>query len=250
MQLMEERRNLILSEIKKTGVVYVGELSKKYNVSYETIRKDLSFLEKQGLLIKQHGGATLKQHSVEHPFQTRELENNDSKQLLAKKAFTLIPPKSSLILGTGSTIVELAKLFIGQKGYKIFTDSLPIAEILLATDNQVSFFGGKLRKNSSSVYGGWTVNQINQVRVDLCFLGTDGFANFAGPTSPSSSDAFIDQNILKVAEKSYILGDKSKFNKKSLYNICDWQKITALITDKEESEQLTELKKKTKVITC
>lgn len=251
MQLMEERRNLIMTEIQNSGVVYVSELSRKFNVSYETIRKDLSTLEKKGLIIKEHGGATLKQHATEHSFQKREQENISSKENIAKRALELIPKNSSLILGTGSTIVELAKLLSNKNGYKIFTDSLPIAEILITSNNQVFFLGGELRKNSSSVCGGWTINQLNQIQVDFCFLGTDGFCNFSGPTSPSSSDAFVDQNMVKRAEQRYILGDYTKFDRKSLYNICDWEQITGLITNKEADEKKVEkLRKETKVITC
>lgn len=246
---MEERRELIIEELVTQGIVYVGDLAKKYNVTYETIRKDLTYLEKKGLLIKSHGGATLKQNAVEHSFQVREEENSNYKKAIAKKAFEIIPDHSSIIIGTGSTTLELAKLLSLKKGYKIFTDSLPVASILIKSQNQVFLFGGELRDKSSSVFGGWTVSQIKQIQVDICFLGTDGFSNLTGPSSPSSSDAFVDQVILQHSEKKYILGDTTKFSRKSLYKLCDWSDVTALITNSDVDENLIDkVRRHTEVI--
>lgn len=251
MQLKEERQKLILEELKKNESVYVSELSKKYGVSYETIRKDLTFLEKQGLLVKSHGGATIKQNAIEHSFDKRQEENLGYKQVIAQKAVELIPDNSSIIIATGSTTLEIAKILATKSGYKIFTDSLPVACALLNSNNQVTIFGGQLRNKSSSVHGGWTINAIEQLQVDIAFIGSDGFSHLNGPTTPSSSDAFIDQTIIKHSLKNYIVADTTKFERDSLYKICDWSDITALITNKEVDNQLVEeLEKQTSVIIC
>lgn len=251
MQLMNERRELILEELITIGTVYVSELARKYNVTYETIRKDLSQLEKKGFLVKSHGGATLKQGAIEHPFKIREKENASLKKSIAKKALTVIPDNCSMIIGTGSSALELANLLSFRSGFKIFTDSLPVANALISSKNQVFFFGGELRDKSSSVFGGWAISMINEIQVDLCFLGTDGFSNLNGPSSPSSSDAYIDKAIIAHSDKRYILGDYTKFSRKSLYKICDWTDITALITnDIANRSQVEELEKMTKVILC
>ncbi|MWP60993.1 DeoR/GlpR family DNA-binding transcription regulator [Gilliamella sp. Pas-s25] len=251
MQLMNERRELILEELITSGTVYVSELARKYQVTYETIRKDLSQLEKKGFLVKCHGGATLKQGALENPFQIREKENASLKKSIAQEALTLLPDNCSMIIGTGSTTLELAKLLVYRSDFKIFTDSLPVANTLISSKNQVFLFGGELRDKSSSVFGGWALSMISEIQVDICFLGTDGFSNLNGPSSPSSSDAFIDKAIIAHADKKYILGDYTKFSRKSLYKICDWCEITALITnDMADPIQVAELEKTTKVILC
>lgn len=251
MHLMNERRELILEELITSGTVYVSELARKYQVTYETIRKDLSQLEKKGFLVKCHGGATLKQGAIENPFKIREKENASLKKSIAQKALTLLPDNCSMIIGTGSTALELAKLLMYRSGFKIFTDSLPVANILISSENQVFLFGGELRDKSSSVFGGWALSMINEIQVDVCFLGTDGFSNLNGPSSPSSSDAYIDKVIIAHSDKRYILGDYTKFSRKSLYKICDWSEITALITnDIADSLQVMELEKQTRVILC
>lgn len=248
---MNERRELILEELITSGTVYVSELARKYQVTYETIRKDLSQLEKKGFLVKCHGGATLKQGALENPFQIREKENASLKKSIAQKALALLPDNCSMIIGTGSTTLELAKLLVYRSDFKIFTDSLPVANTLISSKNQVFLFGGELRDKSSSVFGGWALSMINEIQVDICFLGTDGFSNLNGPSSPSSSDAFIDKAIIAHADKKYILGDYTKFSRKSLYKICDWNQITALITNHQaDAMQVAKLNNKTNVILC
>lgn len=249
--MMDERRERILEKLMSAGSVYVSDLAQDFSVTYETIRKDLAYLEEQGYLVKSHGGATLKQGGVENPFQVRERENIEAKAALAKCALEMIPDGSSIILSTGSTVLELAKLLTRKSGLKVFTDSLPVAATLMNSNNQVFFFGGQLRSQSSSVAGGWTVSQIRQIKVDLCFFGTDGFSNLDGPSSPSSSDAFIDQEIIAHSEKRYVLADLSKFMRKSLYRVCGWEDIDALITNKGADRRAVEsIETKTKVILC
>lgn len=251
MYLVEERRKRILEEVIAAGSVYVGDLAKKYAVTYETIRKDLTFLEQKGLLIKTHGGAMLKQGAIEYSFQARKKENNPFKRDIAKKALEFIPPNSALIIGTGSSNYELANLLVGHSGLKIFTDSLPVASVLIESDNQVFLFGGELRKKSASVFGGWAASMINDIYVDVCFIGTDGFNNMSGPTTPSSSDAFLDRAIIAHAKKRYILGDYTKFQRSSLFKICDWSEITALITnDVADRACVAAVAQYTTVVTC
>nr|WP_255307621.1 hypothetical protein [Gilliamella apicola] len=121
----------------------------------------------------------------------------------------------------------------------------------MSSGNQVVLFGGELRDKSSSVFGGWTVSMINEIQVDACFLGTDGFSNLSGPSSPSSSDAYVDKAIIAHSDKKYILGDYTKFSRKSLYKICEWQEITALITnDMADPLLVAKLEKQTQVILC
>lgn len=136
-------------------------------------------------------------------------------------------------------------------GYKIFTDSLPVATVLSNSGNQAFILVGRIREKNSSVYGGWTVNDIKQIQADIAFLGTDGFSNLDGPTTPSSSDAFVDQTIIEHTYKKYIVADYTKFSRNSLYKICDWKEVSGLITNKEANqEQIGKIRSLTNVILC
>ena len=149
--LMEERRQKIMEQLALTGSVQVSALAEQLGVTSETIRKDLAHLESQGLVIRGHGGAILKQNAIELSFGLREQENVEDKALIAQKAIELIPESSSVIVCTGSTTLELARLIALRSGLKVFTDSLPVASALISSHNQVFLFGGVLRPQSYSL---------------------------------------------------------------------------------------------------
>ena len=221
MLLREERLELILKELNKNKKVYVNELSKNFNLSSETIRKDLNQLDSMGLLVKIHGGAIAKQNAIELTYDIREKENIELKG------------KNHSI-----SIAELSKLLTSMSGLKIFTSSIPVATILMNSENQVSIFGGLIRSKSSSVSGGWAINNLQQINADISFIGSDGFSNTNGPSSPSFSDTFIGQTILKQSEKRVVLADYTKFHRKSLHKLCEWNKIDYLITNKNVDKKL------------
>lgn len=248
MRLTNKRRNDILTEIIKKGSVSVHHLSKEFSVSYETIRKDLAYLAKKGYIIKEHGGATALKNLIENPFNVRQEKEIRLKKQIATVAFNLIVENSSIILGSGSTVVELAKLLITKKNLKIYTDSFPVATALLNSDNEIYFFGGKLRTKSSSVYGGWTNETIKSMNANMCFIGSDNFANFTGPTTPSYSDYGVDKLLLEHSNKKYVLADVTKFTGSSVYQITNWDNITALVTNKVDEKQIKDISSKTTII--
>lgn len=251
MLLMEERREKIMAKLVAQGAVHVSALAQEFGVTTETIRKDLAALEEQGLLVKTHGGATLKANAPELSFGVRQQENGQQKQSIGVGAAALVPSGRSVIICTGSTTLELARQLALRDDLKVFTDSLPVAMTLMQSGNQVFLFGGELREQSSSVCGGWAISQIRQIEADMCFMGTDGFQNVSGPSSPSSQDAFVDREIIEHSEKRYVLADHTKFHRKSLYKICDWGDITALLTDTGVgAEDVSRLEAQTRVICC
>ena len=248
MKLTNKRRNDILTEIIKKGSVTVHHLSNEFSVSYETIRKDLTFLDQKGYIIKEHGGATALNSLIENSFTVRQEKQIKLKKLIAIAAFKLILDNSSIILGSGSTVLELAKLLVAKKNLKIYTDSFPVATALANSDNELYFFGGKIRAKSSSVYGGWTNEEINSIKANMCFIGSDNFAGHNGPTTPSYSDYGVDKLLLEHSNKKYVLADSTKFEGSSLYQITNWENITALITNVISKAQVDSLASLTNII--
>lgn len=249
MAIMEERRKQILEEVLRNGTMTVHDLSQKFNVSYETIRKDLTYLSDKNQLIKSHGGAISNQNSIENPFTLKKEENIERKQSIAKKALEIIPKGANIILGTGSTVFELAKLMVLRDDLKIITDLIPAVSYLQSSANEIYFLGGKLRAKSSSVYGSWTEQALDQINVDIAFIGSDGFHGFSGPTTPSYSDSSIERKMIAHSEKSYILADATKFERRSLYKITDWENITGIITNDDIKKSLIDgLNDRTQII--
>lgn len=255
MLLMEERHAIILEELRRTGSVRVAELSERMEVTPETIRKDLVRLEAAGELRRLHGGAEQVPNSADPPIPTRLParleENHQAKSEIAKRAFDLIPQDSAVILCSGTTCEELARVISLGQGCTVFTNSLPVALCLIGTRNKVFLFGGELQKMTSSVVGTWTQRQMGQIQANACFMGSDGFANLDGPSSSSSVDVLVNRVVLAHAEKRYVLADSSKSRRTGLHQVCTWAQVDALVTNRDiESEKAARIGEQTRVILC
>ena len=137
-EITAKRRNEISRMIITDGSIRVGEVAEKFGVSTETIRKDLIYLDKKGIIKKSHGGAVAASDFFEKPFSKRESENVESKKQIAMLALGLIGDNDVVILDSGSTVLELAKLITLKSGLTIITNSIGAANILADTDNRVA----------------------------------------------------------------------------------------------------------------
>ncbi|WP_392561832.1 DeoR/GlpR family DNA-binding transcription regulator [Orbus sturtevantii] len=250
----EYRRNKIAQLIASRENFKVGELAKIFNVSTETIRKDLIFLDRQGIVKKSHGGAIINEvnlkSSVEKPLSIKELENKEYKKRIAMHALSLIPPNASFFIDSGTTNYFLAELLAHEKGMNIFTNSIPVVNMLAESANNIYILGGKLKEQSHCIVGNWTLQLLENIQPDIAFLGSDAFKNSLGPCTASFDESGIKSKIVEKSEKAIVLADSSKFSNSGLFTFCEWNKIDLLITDTRVSKkELKQLNQVTHVIT-
>lgn len=242
-QFTAERRNKLAQMVISKGSITVNEAAEYFHVTTETIRKDFIFLDKEGILKKSRGGATVVHEVIEKPVSQKEIENLDAKRRIALKALSYITPKSTIILDSGSTVLELAKLLKLDKGLTIFTNSASVIHQLAESKHDVFTVGGKIRSSSLAIVGDWANQQISSIRCDFTFLGTDGCLNFNGPTSTAYDESVFKKNLLSLG-KNILLIDSSKFHAKSLFQYGTWSDINLIITDNNiDTEVLAEIKK-------
>ncbi|MGF6990447.1 DeoR family transcriptional regulator of aga operon [Lachnospiraceae bacterium PM6-15] len=240
--LTAERRNELAKILLTNGSVKVRELAELFHVSTETIRKDIIYLDKEGIAKKSHGGAmAVSNNIIERPVSEKELVNADIKAKIAEKALSLITPSSTILLDTGSTTYALAKLLTLEKGLTIFTNSLKIAALLTESDNDIFTFGGAVRRSSHGIVGHWATNELNSITVNMAFLGTDGAKGSEGPCSSSFSEAEFKKNCVKRSNQTVVLTDSTKFEITSIYNVCSWSDISYLVTDRESGLELGQI---------
>lgn len=249
----EYRRNKIVQLITLRETLKVGELAKLFNVSTETIRKDLIFLDSKGIVKKSHGGAIVNETnikmSVEKPLSIKELENKEYKKRIAMHALSLIPDNASFFIDSGTTNYFLAELLAHEKGMNIFTNSIPVVNMLADSDNNIYVLGGKLKEQSHCIVGNWTLQLLENIQPDIAFLGSDAFKNSLGPCTASFEEAGIKSKIVEKSEKAIVLADSSKFNNSGLFTFCDWSRVDLLITDTRVNKQdINQLKKITEVM--
>ena len=140
--LTADRRNRIAQMLLKEGSVKVGELAQLFDVSTETIRKDIIYLEEEGIAEKNHGGAIAKVDVLERTLDEKEWLHSDEKAAIATVALSLVPAGSAIILDTGSTTYAIAKQLVLAKGFTVFTNSVITAGLLAESDNEIFMLGG------------------------------------------------------------------------------------------------------------
>lgn len=226
-----ERRNKIAEMIISNGSIKVGELAKAFDVSTETIRKDLIFLDKKGIVKKSHGGALSSLEFIEKPLEDRNMENYEAKLAIANEALSFIKDNSVIFIDAGSTALCLAKLLYLKKGLTIITNSVSALNVLANSKNIVHMSGGQLNNTTMALEGFGASNFLSKIKVDIAFLGSSGFKGHNGPTSIDFSDAEVKSIMIKNAKQTVVLADSKKAYSTAMVEYALWKNIDFLITD-------------------
>lgn len=232
-----ERRNELAQMIIAEGHVTIADAAKKFGVSIETIRKDMIFLENEGIINKTHGGALPSSSILEKSVGQKRTEHKDDKNRIARKALEYIPEGGTILLDSGSTAVALAELLKLESGLTIFTNNVAAFNTLIGSNNKIFIFGGDLKQSSLCIVGKWARDQIHSIRADVVFLGTDGLESFHGPTAILYEEVDIKREYIASARQSILLADSSKFLTSSRFQVTSWNDIDILITDEKIHDQ-------------
>ena len=228
-----ERRDSIIQIIQKNGKVRVDTLSDKFDVSSVTIRNDLDFLEKKGIVHRTHGGALLRKSVYEDPsLEEKQQLYRKEKQRIGEKAVELIKDGDSILLDSGTTAMEIAQRLNGKKNLTVMTNAINLALKLGNPESMsVMLTGGLLRKESFSLVGPEAEATISNYYFDKLFLGVDGLDINFGLTTPNPMEAQLNRIMVERAQQVIAITDSSKFGRHSFSYICDVDVISTLITD-------------------
>lgn len=241
-----ERRNAILEKLQIERRVVVSELSTLYDVSEETIRRDLDKLESEGYVIKSYGGAVLNENTnIELPFNVRKNKNVIGKQKIADLIAPMVRDGENIFLDASSTAVAIAKAIKNKKDITVITNSLQIAiELLDAPGCKVISTGGVAIESSFALVGQVTDKTISSYFADKAVVSSKGFDLHAGFTDSDERHATNKKSMLKGAKVKILAVDSSKFNRISFAKIGELRDITTVVTDvKPEAEWLEEFAK-------
>ncbi|MDP4085294.1 MAG: DeoR/GlpR family DNA-binding transcription regulator [Bacillota bacterium] len=227
-----ERQKWIENKVLTIGKVDIEELSETLQVSAMTIRRDLSELEKEGKAIRTHGGAISPSFLIqETPYSSKESQNISEKKAIARKAVTLIPEHSTIILDSGTTTLEVAKLLVDRDDITIITNDIKIAVELLESKVKVIVTGGELQRGVGGLYGPLTQGVLKNIHVDIFFLGAHAISLKEGITSPTFEKSLIKKLMIEAAESTWLLADSQKFKKKAFSLVCEISSLEGIITD-------------------
>ncbi|WP_297088066.1 DeoR/GlpR family DNA-binding transcription regulator [uncultured Draconibacterium sp.] len=232
--MANQRREKIMDLVREDGSAKVANLAKLFKVTEVTIRQDLEKLEKDGLIVREYGGAFLK--NVEDQVKNFSLvhqDNMDKKALIAERCLELIETGDTIILDSGTTTTEIAKRLKGMKDITVITNALNIALILGAEPGiEVIVTGGEFKPPTLSLTGQKAADFFHGLNVQKLFLATAGISLKAGLTYPSISDIVVKKAMIDAAEITYLVADSSKIGKSALASLGALSLIDYIITDK------------------
>ncbi|WP_026235496.1 DeoR/GlpR family DNA-binding transcription regulator [Echinicola pacifica] len=243
--LPKQRKEKILDLLKEDGSAKVIDLARLFKVTEVTIRQDLEKLEKNGLVIREHGGVHLK--NVEDQVRSFSLIHQDNlreKEIIAEKCLEFIHPGDTIILDSGSTTTEIAKKIMDIKGLTVITNALNITLMLGATPNiEVIMTGGEFKAPTLSLTGQKAADFFKGLNVQKLFLATAGISLKSGLTYPSISDLVVKKAMIDAADTTYLVADSSKIGKSAFASLGALSLIDYIITDEGVEDKHKEVLK-------
>lgn len=245
----KDRLNALYLEIQKTGEVLVKDLSTLYNISEDSIRKDLKTLEKEGLITRTYGGAKLKKSFTYYKSLVSRIDENlEAKEKIAEKAFSLIEDNDTIFLDISTINIVLAEIISkSSKKLTIVTNMIDILNLFENTKNlpQIVFIGGIYRPDLHGFIGTETINQIKKYKVNKSFISTCGVNIHNGNlTSLEIDDGLTKKAIMDISTEVYLVSEASKINNDSFYTFGNLSELKAFIyEDLDDNIALEQLKK-------
>ncbi len=234
-QLMEERRRLIRELVETEEQVTVEQLSSRFGTSVVTIRSDLKALEEIGAIVRTHGGALMQRDGDDLPISVKENHHQAEKKRIAIAAVKLIQDGDTIILDSGTTTAEIAKLIRGMRlrSINVITNALNVA-VLLANVPHVNLImlGGWLRSKSYSLSGPQAVAALSHLQADRLFLGIDSLDPEIGLMTPHPLEAELNAQMIQVSSQVVAVADSSKLLRRNLSVIARVEELDLLISDR------------------
>lgn len=239
---MEKRIDKIKQKLESEGKVSVTDLSELYNVTEETIRRDLEKLKNEGFVTRTFGGAVLntslnREHI--HFFKRRSI-NNDSKKKIAELSVGYCNQFRTIMADSSTTVMETLKKLENNSEITVITFSAQIFQELNGTKMKIISTGGIYDADTLSFKGVLAKESISKYNVDIAFLSCKGLDINMGIMDSTESEAVLKTEMAKRAKKVALLVDHSKFNQSAFVNFLDWEDVDYIITDKYPSDEWVE----------
>lgn len=231
----EERHQAIAELVSGRGRVSVTELAHRFDVTTETVRRDLSQLERLNLVRRVHGGAvSLRSVTMLEPrLADRDQEHTPQKERIGEAATALLPDGGgTLLLDAGSTTARLAARLPSAEQWTVITHSVPIAAMLAPLPHiELHLLPGKVRTATQAAVGHVTVRAIEDFRVDLAFVGANGVSVRHGLSTPDAEEAATKRAIVASAQRVVLLADASKIGQERAVRFAALDEIDVMVTD-------------------
>ncbi|WP_405634065.1 DeoR/GlpR family DNA-binding transcription regulator [Streptomyces sp. NBC_01178] len=228
-----ERQQEILRLAQESGRVDVPSLAEEFQVTAETVRRDLKALDRAGLLRRVHGGAIpAGRLGFEPDLAERDAVAADEKDRIARAALAELPVEGNVIVDAGTTTVRLAAALPVETALTVVTHALPVAARLADHPGvALHLVGGRVRPRTRAAVDAWALGAYAEVNADVVFLATNGFSPGGGLTTPDLAEAAVKRALIKAARRVVLLADSGKFEQEHFARFGDLADVDLLITD-------------------
>lgn len=238
--LAEQRRGLILGILAEKGAVSIADLHRRLRVSRETIRRDITRLDRENRLCKTHGGA-LSLDSVEPAFAERMSVNVEGKRAIGRAAAALVPDGASVILDSGTTIQGLVEALMNARRLTVITNDLQAAMRLSGrNDNKVLVLGGELIAGEGAIMGRDTTAMLGTYFADFAFVGAGALSVHPWLMDFTREAAELRGQMLAMARWPVVLADHTKFGRLAPVRVPNLEKVRHIVVDKAPEGALAE----------
>lgn len=230
--IAHERQQLILTLLREQSPLTVPELEQRLRASSATVRRDLTFLEQLGKIVRTHGGLMHPDDATgEMPFDRKTRAALAAKQGLGGAAAELVSPGQTVFVDAGTTALEVGKRLLAHKDLTIVTSSIPLLSLRPVEGTRVIAIGGEVRFVSLALVGAGALEWMKRIKIDVAFLGTSGIDPAEGPTTTELSEGGLKSAVVAKARRVAVLADASKWGRPATIRYADWAQVHDLFTD-------------------
>ena len=227
------RQALLLAEVRNRGSVSVEALAEQFDVTLQTVRRDVKLLADAGLLARFHGGVRVPSSTTENiEYLQRQMLNEGAKQRIARRVAAAVPMGCSLIINIGTTTEAIARELLRHRGLRVITNNLNVAAILSDNpDCEVIVAGGIVRSRDRGIVGELTVDFIKQFKVDIGLIGISGLEADGTLRDYDYREVKVARAIIEHSREVWVGADHSKFNRPAMVEVARIDQIDTLFTD-------------------
>lgn len=238
----EERRQAMAELARREGRVDVAGLAERFEVTTETVRRDLTDLEHRGVVRRVHGGAIpVERFRTELAVSEKATRMADEKQRIAKQALHYVPQGGTILLDAGTTTLALARQLPTEIDVTVVTNDVSIALELANRPNvNVLLIGGRLRKNVLANVDDWALRTLGDLSVDVAFIATNGVSVARGLSTPDVAEAATKRAMVAAGRRVVLLADHTKISDEHFVRFADLADIDVFVTDVGLSDDETE----------
>lgn len=235
------RQSEILELARAEGRVVVEDLAARFDVTLQTIRRDLSDLADAGHLDRVHGGAVLRTGVANIGYEARRKMNESAKAAIARACAAAIPDNCSLILNLGTTTEAVAQALIHHSNITVVTNNMNVANIMLANPGcEIMVAGGALRRSDGGLVGELTTQFFEQFKVDYAVIGTSALDHDGDLLDFDLAEVRVSRAILRQSRHAFLVTDHSKLNRPAPARIASLSEIDTIFTDQPLPEDLAQ----------